>query len=69
MRQDERNRKSNRASRWEIFLYHRHIPETEQAPINQVYEKEVDPDSMDYTIARQQLRDNQKNWNIPLHIP
>ncbi|RYC54489.1 hypothetical protein CHU98_g11715 [Xylaria longipes] len=58
---DERERKLSRVSRWQIFLYHRHLPTKEVETIKSAY-GDVEPTSYAYTAARQRLVDDQKNF-------
>ncbi|KAJ8132204.1 hypothetical protein O1611_g1418 [Lasiodiplodia mahajangana] len=58
---DERERKLSRASRWQIFLYHRHLPAREGEIITSVY-GDIEPTSHEYIAARQRLVDDQKNF-------
>ncbi|RYC62816.1 hypothetical protein CHU98_g3384 [Xylaria longipes] len=58
---DERERKLSRVSRWQHFLYHRHLPAKEADNIKSVY-GDIAPTSYEYTAARQRLVDDQKNF-------
>ncbi|KAI0550500.1 hypothetical protein F4679DRAFT_583466 [Xylaria curta] len=62
---DERERKLSRASRWQIFLYHRHLPAVEADTIKSVY-GDIEPTSHEYINARQRLVDDQKNFKAHL---
>ncbi|KAI1494443.1 hypothetical protein F5X96DRAFT_665737 [Biscogniauxia mediterranea] len=58
---DVKERKLNRASRWQIFLYHRRIPELDAPTIKEIY-GDIAPESLEWANARQRFVDDQKNY-------